>query len=104
MPLSVASISWRTSSPKRAQAQSGPQKRIFDGTTRRGVDRLNRQGIHKDVGRSAFKLIQHRAQRLQIHVKRSLNPDRIRCVVALGSFAAGGNKAGILIAGQLPEI
>ena len=40
MPLSVASISWRTSSPKRAQAQSGPQKRIFDGTTRLGASPL----------------------------------------------------------------
>ena len=104
MSSAVVNVSRRTSSPKRAQAQSGPQERIFDGTPRCCVDRLDRQRIHENVRRSAFKLIQHRAQRLQVHVKRSLNPDRIRCVVTLGSFAAGGNKAGILIAGQLPEI
>src|SRR6202171_793993 len=104
MPLGVASISWSTSPPKRAQAQSGPQERIFDGTTRCCVDRLHRQRIHENVRRSTFKLIKHRAQRLQVHIKRSLKPDRIRRVVALGSFAAGGNKASMLIAGQLSEI
>jgi len=39
------------------------------------ADRLHRQRIHKYVRRSAFKLIQHRAQRLQVHIKRGLQPD-----------------------------
>ena len=104
MSPAIVNVSRRTSPPKRAQAQSGPQKWIFDGTPRCCVDRLDRQRVHENVWRSAFKLIQHRTQRLQVHVKRSLNPDRIRCVVALGSFAAGGNKARIFVAGQLPEI
>ena len=104
MSPTVVNVSRRTSPPKRAQAQSGSQKWTFDGTPRCCVDRLDRQRVHENIRRSAFELIQHRSQRLQVHIERSLNADRIRCVVALGSFAAGRNKARIFVAGQLPEI
>ena len=73
-------------------------------TARPRADRLHRQRVHENIGRAAFDLIQKRPQRFQVHIKCGLKADRVRRVVALGSFSAGRNKAGALIAGQLRQI